>query len=102
MRKYSARFGGGHTEKGGNAPRRVPILQHWAFAVHWAIMALCGPHLGRRPRALHPTLPGGTGPVADGPRPRQSAALAHGRVGRITTKTVSRTTSRSGPAGSSP
>ena len=33
MGNYSARFGGGHLEKGRNAPRQVSTLQHWASPV---------------------------------------------------------------------
>jgi hypothetical protein len=33
MGNYSARFGGGHLEKGRNAPRHVSTLQLWACEV---------------------------------------------------------------------
>ena len=34
MGNYSARFGGGHLEKGRNAPRQVSTLRYWAFKPH--------------------------------------------------------------------
>jgi hypothetical protein len=60
MGNYSARFWGGHLEKGSNAPRQVSTLQHLAYWLPcWYLSRSSGIRLrGRCIHMMQPWRPG--------------------------------------------